>query len=263
MNRIHVWTPLRVPLHIVEERRRRLAEHLQRHAYAPLQEVCARFQISEATARRDLAALASRKQIVRTYGGALSEYNHRFPSFRERQTKHTAAKRRIATAASLLVQPGMTCFLDFGTTIFALAEALQNRPVPDLKIVTNNLPVAELLTGMPGTRVYLLGGELLARQSVLLGKGAVKAVRFHSLDLAFFCAEAADAAGTWNSQEEIVGIQRQVLAEAARSVLCLDASKFKRTAPAFLAPWGDFDLIISNAKARQTEGLPASKMRSV
>ena len=45
--------------------------------------------MSEATARRDLVVLAGRNQIVRTHGGALSEYNRRFPSFREREALHT------------------------------------------------------------------------------------------------------------------------------------------------------------------------------
>ena len=250
---------MKVSFHIVEERRRQLAEHLQRHAYAPVREVCERFNVSEATARRDLAALAARKQIVRTHGGALTEYNRRFPSFRQREGQHAAAKARIAAAARGLISPETTCFLDFGTTAYALAEEIRRQPVTDLQVVTNSLPVADLLTTVPGTRVYLLGGELLPRQSALVGPPARKALRSYDIDHAFLSAEAADAAGVWNSQSELVSLQQKVLEQSARKVLCIDASKLKHTAPAFLASWSSFDLVVTDASARELKGLAGCK----
>ena len=248
---------MKVPLHIVEERRRQLAEFLQQHAYAPLKEVCARFHTSEATARRDLAALAANHQIVRTHGGALTEYNRRFASFREREGLHSPAKQKIAAAAHERMQPGTTCFLDFGTTAFALAEEIRRKPLPELQIVTNSLPVAEVLTSAVGVRVHLLGGELVPRQSALLGKAAHKALRLYSIDQAFLSAEAADAAGVWNSHSELVSLQQKVLEHASSKVLCLDASKLKRHAPAFLAPWSRFDLVITDGTPREVKTLSA------
>src|SRR3954468_24639264 len=115
---------MKVAMHIVEGRREKLAQLLRQHQYMPLSELCARLSISEATARRDLAALAEQKTITRTYGGALMEYDQRFASFRERLHPHREKKQRIAQAALALLKPGATCFLDAGTTIFALAEAL-------------------------------------------------------------------------------------------------------------------------------------------
>ncbi len=247
---------LKVPLHIVEARRARLADYLRHHAYAPLQEVCAEFGVSAATARRDLAALAAQKRIVRTYGGALTEFAQRFPSFREREREHARAKRRIAAAARAHIRPGTTCYLDAGTTVFALARELRRRPVPGLRVVTNNLPVAELLSeGAPDVTVCLLGGELLARQSVLVGAVARKALRFHVIDQAFISAEGADAAGVWNSQTEVSSLQQRVLAQVSEGILCLDASKLGRVAPAFLASWDQFDRLITDA--------PAARLRTL
>ena len=248
---------MKVPLHVVEERRRQLAEFIRQHAFAPLKEVCARFHVSEATARRDLAVLAATHQIVRTHGGALTEYNRRFASFREREGEHTEGKRKIAAAAREGMRSGTTCFLDFGTTAFAIAGELRRRPLPDLQIVTNSLPAAETLAGVMGTRVYLLGGELVPRQSALLGKAAQKALRLYPIDQAFLSAEAADAKGLWNSHSELVSLQQKMLAHAARTVLCLDASKLRHTAPAFLAPWSQFNLIITDGSAHQMKGLAA------
>ena len=82
---------MRVPIHVVEARREKLAALIERYRYLPIGELCRRLDVSEATARRDLAALASRNKVKRTHGGALAEFNERFPSFHERQASSASA----------------------------------------------------------------------------------------------------------------------------------------------------------------------------
>ena len=251
---------MKVPQHIVNARRQQLAAWMQQHGHASLQEICTRFDISEATARRDLAALAAEKQIVRTYGGALAEYNHRFASFRERQEKEAGAKARIGAKAWRWIRPGDTIYLDAGTTVYAIAEALQRDPVEPLTVVTNSLPVADILASVPRLRVHLLGGELLPRQSVLIGEMARKALEFYRIDVAFMGAQAADSLGLWNSQAEVVAFQRRLLEAAGAAVFCLDESKLDHQAPVFLADWKETDALITNASPRRLAalGIPAS-----
>jgi DeoR/GlpR family transcriptional regulator of sugar metabolism len=245
---------MKVPLHIVSARREKLAAWLQQRSYVPLNEVCSRFQISEATARRDLAILADGKQIRRTHGGALAEYNHRFPSFVERQQVAAAGKRRIARRAVKVIQPGTVCFFDAGTTIFAIAEELQRTPVAPLAAITNNLPVAELLAPVEGIRVHLLGGELLPRQAALVGKAAGMALDFYDIDVAFLGAEGADGEGVWNSQEDVVQLQKRLIERAGRVALCVDGMKIGHRAPAFLARWREIDLLLTDARAHEAHG---------
>jgi DeoR/GlpR family transcriptional regulator of sugar metabolism len=249
---------VKVPLHIVNARRQKLAIWLQERSYVPLNEVCARFHVSQATARRDLAVLASGHQIRRTHGGALAEYNHRFPSFIERQRLAPEGKQAIARRAWKMIQPGATCFFDAGTTIFAIAEELRRAPLTPLTAVTNSLPVAELLAPVEGIRVCLLGGELVPRQSVLVGRAARMAVDFYQLGLAFLGAEGADAEGVWNSQEEVVEFQKRLIANARRVALCADATKLGRHAPVFLARWSEINLLLTDAspEAALAAGIP-------
>lgn len=252
------FTHLKVPLHIVSARREKLAAWLQQHSYVPLNEVCSRFQISEATARRDLAALADRKQIRRTHGGALGEYYHRFPTFLDRQRLATAGKQDIARRARALIKPGMACFFDGGTTIFAIAEELQRFPVTPMTAITNSLPVAELLAPVAGIGAHLLGGELVPRQSVLVGRVASKALEFYHIDVAFLGAEGLDAKGAWNSQEEVVELQRDLVKDSRQVVLCADRTKMGRIAPVFLAKWKEIDLLLTDATPEEAHaaGVP-------
>jgi len=258
---------VKVALHLVEARRDRLAGLLQRHRYLPLGQVCRRLNISEATARRDLTALVKAKRITRTYGGALSDFSNTFTSFAERQNQAEAAKTRIAKAALRHLKPGMTCYLDAGTTMLYLADALSRSPLSSATIVTNNLPVAEVLAEVAGLEVHLIGGLLLRRQSVLLGDKACANAQRWKFDLAFLGAEGMTPRGLFNSQEDVVRYQRIVAARSKCVAFCLDATKLSHEAAQFLLPWPQIDLLITDAssKALKSEGivLKASQLEAL
>jgi DeoR/GlpR family transcriptional regulator of sugar metabolism len=250
---------MRVPRHVVEARRRRLAELLQRHRYSDLAELCKEFGVSEATMRRDLAYMEERKLITRTYGGAMADFNLRFPSFRQRRNVAADAKRTIAQAALKLLRPGQTVFLDNGTTVFALTEALRDLPVRPLICVTGNLPVADLLSEVEGLDIHLLGGQVLRRQSVLLGDAACRAAEQWSFDVAFLSAQGMTREGIWNSEPSVVALQRAVIAHTRCNVVLLDTTKLGNSAPQFLAPWTSIQGLLTDAspEALASEGIPS------
>ena len=233
-------------MHVVLARRERLAHLLEQHRYLPVKELCRRLGVSEATARRDLAALVGEKKITRTYGGALHEFNDRFPSFRERQGQGTRAKGKIAKAALAFFEPNRTYFFDSGTTICAVAEAFRDHPVTPVTVVTSNLPVGEMLASIPGVQVFQLAGQLLHLQSTLLGETAQKSLEFWNFDVAFLSAEGMDARGVWNSQAAIVELQRVVLRRTGQNVFCIDGSKLNRQAPHFLVGWDEVDVLLTD-----------------
>jgi LacI family transcriptional regulator len=66
---------VRVALHIVKQRRKRLRSLFRAEGFLPLAAVCRHLGVSEATARRDLAAVAAKGHITRTRGGGLINQN--------------------------------------------------------------------------------------------------------------------------------------------------------------------------------------------
>lgn len=250
---------MRVARHVVDARRQKLAELLQRHRYSDLAELCKEFGVSEATMRRDLAHLEERKLITRTYGGAMADFNLRFPSFRQRRSVAADAKRSIGQAALKLLRPEQTVFLDNGTTVFALTEALRDTPIRPLTCVTGNLPVADLLSEVEGLDVHLLGGQVLRRQSVLLGDAACRAAEQWTFDLSFLSAQGMTREGIWNSEPSVVALQRAVIAHTRSNVVLLDSNKLGRTAPQFLATWSLLQGLLTDASATALEshGIPS------
>jgi DeoR/GlpR family transcriptional regulator of sugar metabolism len=256
---------MRVAKEVVLARREQLAQLLRQHSYLPLADLCRRLSISEATARRDLAELARSRVVTRTYGGAVVDFNQRFPSFRERQLNARAAKRQIARAAAQLIGPGMACYFDAGTTVYGIAEVLCDQPVKQLLIVTNNLPVAEILSDVPEVEVHVLGGRYLARQSMLLGNRARHGLQEWKCDLAFLGAEGMTAAGLWDSQHEVVALRRTVMATTRRCVFCMDSGKLGLEAAEFLMPWSDVKTLLTDCTFNElkTAGIPLRRRQYV
>lgn len=249
---------MKVPLHVIQARREKLAALIEQHRFLPVKELCRRLGVSEATMRRDLAALVEDKRITRTFGGALREFNDRFPSFRERQDQGSRAKLRVAKLALSLLQPGETYFFDSGTTVFAIAEAFRAAPVTPVTIVTSNLPVGEMLAAIPGVEVFLLAGQLLHLQSTLLGETALRSLEFWKFDRAFLSTEGMTPTGLWNSQIAIIEQQKAVLRRSTHHTFCLDSSKLDRQAPHFLIGWDQIDTLLTDLSLEQLNeaGIP-------
>jgi DeoR/GlpR family transcriptional regulator of sugar metabolism len=249
---------MRVAKHVVEARHRKLAELLQRHRYLGIADLCKEFGISEATVRRDLVFLEKGHLITRTYGGALADYNLRFPSFRSRRSTGTEGKYSIAQQALGLLHAESVIYLDAGTTIFTLAEAIRVAPVRPLTCVTSNLPAADLLAEVDGVDVHLLGGQVLRRQSVLLGDEACRSAGYWKFDLALLGAEGMTREGVWNSSPAVIALQKAVMVQSRASVVLLDRSKLGRTAPSFLGGWDSLSALITDADpdALREGGIP-------
>ncbi len=246
---------VRVPEHIIAERRRSLARLLAEKRYLPVRKICSLLGVSESTARRDLAALEKERVVTRTYGGAITEFDERFPSFAERELKAAAAKLVIAQKAAALAHPGETIYFDVGTTVNAIArEIARNCPRP-LRAVTCSLPAAETLSQAEGVEVHMTGGQLVPRQSALFGAAAREALQKWHFNRAFVSAEGFDHQGVWNTSADLVALQRLMLSCSEIIHVCADASKAGRRAAALLFTWQEADDLISDLTSQEAAKL--------
>ncbi len=183
----------------------------------------------------------------------MSSFDQRFASFRDRQIKAPVSKRRIALAAHALIKSNATCFLDMGTTTFALAEVLREKQIRGLTLVTNSLPIAEMLGPLRGYAVHVLGGQLYHRQSLLLGGVALSTLKLWKFDYAFLSAEGITEQGVWNSQPDVINFQKAVYKRAGESYLCLDSQKLGNKTDYLLMDWKEKFALITDATLAQLE----------
>jgi DeoR/GlpR family transcriptional regulator of sugar metabolism len=205
---------------------------ISRQGFATLEELARVLAVSESTVRRDLEVLDLAGSVKRTHGGAVYAGEVRsMPPFDERTGTAAAEKRAIGQAAAALLQDGDTVLLDGGTTTLEVARALVGRRV---QVVTNSLPIAQLLASSQLTDLILIGGYVYPRTGVALGPLAIAAMQSIRVRTAILGAGGIVREGIYNSNLLLVETERQMMACGQEVMIVADHTKFGRLALARL-----------------------------
>src|SRR3954454_2695236 len=209
---------------LAEARRRHLLSLISRRGFATLDELVESLGVSESTVRRDLEALDLSGAVKRTHGGAVVLGEVRaLPALEDRATAAASEKRAIGKAAAALLEDGDTVLLDGGTTTLEVARALIGRPV---QVVTNSLPIAQLLTSSKETDLILIGGYVYPRTGVAMGPLAIATMKGIRVRTAILGAGGIVAEGVYNSNSLLVETERTMMTCGREVVLVADHTKF-------------------------------------
>lgn len=173
---------------LAPQRRALILDIVRRDGAVRVAELVEQLGVSDMTIRRDLDVLARSGALSKVHGGAIraSVTTGEEPAFETKAGLESQAKAAVAEAASALVEPGSVVAISGGTTAYAVATRL--RDVPGLTVVTNSLPVAELLRptgaelGSPERTLLLTGGSP-TKSASLVGPLADQAIRSLQVDL--------------------------------------------------------------------------------
>ncbi|MBN1565078.1 MAG: DeoR/GlpR transcriptional regulator [Anaerolineae bacterium] len=218
------------------ERHKIILELIGEHGAVTVAELCERFDVSDMTIRRDFAVLEGSGLLRRIHGGAVSARGRSYePPVLARIQEARSAKQAIGRFAATLVREGDSIALDIGTTTLELAHNLLH--LRDITILTNSLPVANVLLDQPEIRLMLCGGIVRPGEHSLIGPLAAETLsRFH-VDKAFIGIGGVDLeAGLTEYNLEDAEVKRRMIQNAARCILLSDSSKFGLKTFASVAP---------------------------
>jgi DeoR family fructose operon transcriptional repressor len=234
---------------LVGERRRKIIDILESDDRAQVGELAERFGVSESTIRRDLQLLSENGVVERTHGGVLPPSRFE-PSFGQKETERRSEKRAIARIAASLVEPGLTVFLDGGTTTLELARILRSRT--DITVASNSVPIAVELANHP--RLILTGGSVKESTLALVGPIAERSIEEMHVDIAFIGMNgvSATAGFTTPTWEEAATKARMVRAGRV-AVVVADSSKLGLVTFAHVAQLDEVDLLITDWAASSSE----------
>jgi DeoR family transcriptional regulator, fructose operon transcriptional repressor len=211
---------------LAETRRRLLFDLIARQGFATLDELVKALAVSESTVRRDLEALDLGGRVKRTHGGAVYAGAVRgLPSFEDRAATATAEKQAIGRQAAALLDDGDTVLLDGGTTTLEVARALIGRP---MQVVTNSLPIAQLLAASTPIDLILIGGYVYPRTGVALGPMAIEAMQGIRVTKAILGAGGIVPEGIYNHNLLLVETERQMMSCGQEVMIVADHTKFGR-----------------------------------
>ncbi len=229
------------------ERQNQITLLIARNQRITVAEICSTFAVSEATARRDLEALAARGRVQRVHGGAipLQEAPPEMPML-QRQDEQADEKARIGAAAAGLIRDGETVFLGSGTTVLEVARALRGRR--GLTVMTNSLPVINALAGLPEITLLCLGGMFRSSELSFIGHLTEQALAEVHADKVVLGTRAISLEqGLTNDYLPETLTDRAILKAGREVIVVADHTKFGRVATASLASIESIRIVVTDA----------------
>jgi DeoR/GlpR family transcriptional regulator of sugar metabolism len=215
--------------------------------------------VSDMTVRRDISTLARKGLVARVHGGAtaLSGRSADEPGFAVKSALQTVEKASIAAAAAALVGAGDSVAISGGTTTYAVAAQL--RSVPDLTVVTNSVPVAEVLHHMARDDLtVVLTGGVRTPSDALVGPVAVAALRSLHVDWLFLGVHGVDERAGFTTPNLVEAeTNRALIASARQVVVTADSTKWGVVGLSSMARLDEVDVLVTD------EGLPPEAQRMV
>ena len=100
------------------DRQLAIQAYLKQHHSTTVRALAKHLYISEASVRRDIAALEAAGLVLRVYGGVvLPEHKNEVVPVELRESANSAAKEIIAEEAAKLIHDGDTVFFDSSSTV--------------------------------------------------------------------------------------------------------------------------------------------------
>jgi DeoR/GlpR family transcriptional regulator of sugar metabolism len=231
------------------ERQKQILSLLARQGRLRVTEIVKQFSISEATARRDLESLASQGKAQRVHGGiiAIEQAPPELPIL-EREGEQAGEKILIGRATADLISDGQTIFLSSGTTVLEVARNLRNRK--NLTVITNSLPVLNMLAGIKEITVISLGGMLRDSELSFIGHIAEQALTEVRADKVIMGTRGVSLEhGLTNDYLQETLTDRAILKISNEVIIVADHTKVNRVSTALLAPLKSMNTFVTDSKS--------------
>jgi len=228
------------------ERQNQILQIIAENGAVTVGDLSRQFEVSDMTIRRDLSALERASLLRRIHGGAVSARGRSYePPVLSRVQESRSAKQAIGAFAATLVHEGDSIALDIGTTTLELAHNLAR--LHDITVLTNCLPIANILTDQPGIRLMLSGGIVRPGEHSLIGPVAEYTFSRFYIDKAFIGIGGVDlTAGLTEYNLEDAEVKRRMIENCRSCILLSDSSKFGRKTFASVAPLSVVNAVVTD-----------------
>jgi DeoR family transcriptional regulator of aga operon len=231
------------------ERQRQILSLLSKQGRLSVAEIVEQFSVSEATARRDLESLASEGKVQRVHGGAIAveQAPPELPIL-ERESEQTEEKIRIGRVTAELIADSDSVFLGSGTTVLEVAKNLRDRK--NLTVITNSLPVLNVLAGLKEITVISLGGQLRDSELSFIGHITEQALAEIRVDKVVMGTRGISLEhGLTNDYLQETLTDRAILKIGREVIIVADHTKVNRVSTVLLAPLDAVHTFVTNKQA--------------
>lgn len=230
------------------ERHRIILSAVQDRPMVTVADLCNLTEASEATIRRDIAALHMQKKLRRVRGGAEAISPPQFVGlagrpFSVNQTLQGKQKQAIARAAVDLCEDGDSIIINGGTTTFQMVHPLASRRC---QIFTNSFPIAEHLLKHSKNTIMLSGGAIYREQNIILSPFDNDVTRNFYAKRMFMGAQGLGPIGLMEADPLLIQAEQKLIGQADELVVLVDSTKFDNRSSLVLCALDRIDTVITD-----------------
>jgi len=223
---------------------------VKRRGFVSIGRLAKSFDVSEQTVRRDLKDLADRGLVTKYHGGAGLAHGPADVDYDKRKARMPEEKQRIAEAVAERIPERATVFIDIGTTMEAIAEALLDHK--RLTVVTNHVTVATILSRRSEFQVVLAGGILKHNDHATTGDATREFLEKFRVGYGIFGIGGIDGEGEMLDFDfRDIGVSATAMRISRKRFVALDHSKYDTNAVVSVGHVGEIDALFTDAPPPQ------------
>jgi len=231
---------------IPDQRRETIVRQLRTHEVLSVHQLTGLLGCSHMTVRRDVVALEQAGRVYAVPGGVrIASHLVSEPSHQAKSVAEQPQKRAIAEHAATLLKPGMTVYLDAGTTTASLVPHLLK--LDGITVLTNDFRIVLQLADTPAVAVVHTGGVLDHKNGSSIGPLAAATLRELVADIAFLSTSSWDLErGITTPSAPKVEVKRAAMAVASQRVLLATSAKYGTYGTYRVAALDEFDMVVTD-----------------
>jgi len=233
-----------------QARHEQIVELVNARGFMSIDDLAAHFEVTPQTMRRDINNLASENRVRRFHGGASAAPSTQNTEYAKRKHMQSPEKARIAKEVAQHIPDHASLFINIGTTNEAIARELLGHT--GLKIITNNLHVAALVSGKEDFDVIIAGGKVRSRDGGIIGEATMDFVQQFRADFGIIGISGIDEDGSlldFDYQE--VRVAQALIRNSRQVMLACDHTKFGRHAMIRLGDLNNVHVLVTDREPEE------------
>ncbi len=228
-------------------RQEHILELVRRNGFVSIEALAQQLSVTPQTIRRDINELCENALLQRYHGGAGLPSSVENLAYSTRQILCLEEKHRIALTLARQIPDQASLFINIGTTTEEVAKALMDHA--GLRVITNNLNVASILSGKQGFEVIVAGGVVRARDRGIVGEATIDLIRQFKVDFGIIGISGIDADGALlDFDYREVRVAQAIIAQSRTVFLAADHTKFGRNAMVCLGEMSQIDALFTDRR---------------
>jgi DeoR family glycerol-3-phosphate regulon repressor len=231
----------------VRNRHEKIRKMVQAQGFVTIETLAQTFSVTPQTIRRDINTLSEKGLLFRYHGGAAMVSSTENVAYNKRKVLCFREKQKIAQQLAQNIPDNTSLFINIGTTTEAVAHALCNHK--RLRVITNNLNVASIMSANENFEVIVAGGLVRHRDQGITGEETIHFINQFKVDYGIIGISGIDLDGTLlDFDYREVRTARAIIDNSRKVFLATDHTKFGRNAMVRLGNIAEIDALFTDRR---------------